>query len=127
MYYAAIHPQEFEEFVKNIALNSAIKERGLNAVLAGETDKIINGLVVEYAKLRLTNTWANFGSLCNYIKDIIVKTVEEDASKLNEATLNDIVREIALGVCVNSKKEYSEYMIGSYDKIFLTNLSKRLF
>lgn len=121
MYYNAIHPQEFKEFVKNIALNSAIKERGLNAVLSGDADKIINGLVVEYAKLRLTNTWANFGSLCNYIKDIIVKEVGEDVSKLNETTLNDIVREIALGVCVNSKKEYSEYMIGSYDKIFLTN------
>lgn len=121
MYYDAMQPRDFEAFLKSIALNSIFKERGLNAILAGDTDVVINNLVVEYAKLKLTNTWANFGSLCHYIQDIIMKRYNEEVSMINTNTLENIIKDIALSLSALDEKDYSQYMIGSFDKIFLTN------
>lgn len=118
MYYKAISKGELNTFINSIASNSVFKDRGLNVVLLGDTDKIIDELVERYAQLQVTSVWANFSNLCNYIKNIIVQTPDTNAEMINEKTLDDIVKKIAEGF-VKDNSDYSYYMNGAYDKIFL--------
>lgn len=118
MYHKFISKEEFDSFIDSITHDPVMKEYGLFALLEGQINETVDKLVEDYAQLKLTNVWANFGNLCNYIKNVIVQSYVNDIIVINDKSLDDIVKKIADGF-VRDNGDYSYYMNGAYDKIFL--------
>lgn len=120
MYHKFISKEEFNSFIDSITLDPIMREYGLFALLEGQINKTVDKLVEDYAQLKLTNVWANFGNLSNYIKNVITQTYGNDMLVINDKTLDDIVKKIADGF-IRDNGDYSYYMNGAYDRIFLTS------
>lgn len=121
LYCRNLGQEEFMSFVNAIVLDASFKSYDINRVLKGDTDSVIDDLVDKYAKVKLTNVWANFRTLCDYVKSVIVSR-SKDMGGISDLLLENISRDIALSCATSTNSiDYSSFMNGSFDDIFLNN------
>lgn len=130
MYYNAAEQKEFMSFIHMIASNSAFKkkvdddrpeEMSVREYLeSGAVNLLIDELVETYAQIKFTNIWAHFEFLCEYIKKVIVEKGAE-CDTINDNMLKHICRDIALSITNGNDTDYSVYMNGSYNDVFLND------
>ena len=119
MYYRAMKGKELNSFIQEIITNSVFNQYDIEAIKNGGADNIINNMINNYAQVKLTSIWANFGTLRDYIKGVILREEKNILEDINERTLDDIVMEMTLELCKKNESSYTQYMNRSYDKVFV--------
>lgn len=135
MYYVKNNEKLFVSFIHKIAKDFLFTERLANicdeeqisvsdALNDGKLDKTIDSLVDQYAQIEMTYVWANFGTLFNYVKDVVIRKASA-AGELGLKTIDSICKDIAVSLIQNNELDYSYYMNRAYDDILINHFDSR--